>query len=669
MKDTMSNIDIRMILPEIQNAAHNAFIKNVYQYGQVFVLKIYRPGEGTSHLLIEPGKRIHLTEYRRAAPRTPPKFITVLRKYLRDKRIARVRQHDLDRIVIIEVEDEDNRYKIVAELFGNGNLLLLDTEDKIFVALRYRKMKDRDIVPKAVYQFPPPRGTDIFEINLDKLGGILAESKTNVVRTLASRLNLDALSCEEICALADIAPTAKVAELDSQSLTDLKEGIRRFSQRLQGGVDRPRIIYDAESDEEEPHNLAFIPFDFEMFKDFPAQTYETFSQTLDEYYGVSEAELEPVEKDDALAKERKRLQRIIEKQQEGLASLRRKAEEARIVGELIYANFQTVQDVLQTITQARTNGRSWEEIIQRIEEGKKKGNPTAQIIKRISPSQAQIVVTLNGTDVKLDFRLSTQDNAAKMYALAKKSENKIAGALKQIEKTKAKLEKLDSVTVEERITEPVKRRKRKWYEKFRWFISSEGYLVLGGRDAKTNEQLAKRHLGPNDIFLHAALHGAPYTVIKVPDEPPTEQTLREAAQFAVTYSRAWQDGLNVGDAYWVSPEQVSFTPPSGEYLPSGAVMIYGTKNYIKAVPVELSVGVIIENDTAIPVGGPPSAIANHTEYYVRIIPGNTKKGQLVKEIIGRIRKRVSEDLQPAISLIPQEDMMRVLPTGEGKIVD
>lgn len=31
-----------------------------------------------------------------------------------------------------------------------------------------------------------------------------------------------------------------------------------------------------------------------------------------------------------------------------------------------------------------------------------------------------------------------------------------------------------------------------WFEKFNWFISSEGYLVLSGRDAQQNEILIKR---------------------------------------------------------------------------------------------------------------------------------------------------------------------------------
>jgi predicted ribosome quality control (RQC) complex YloA/Tae2 family protein len=270
--------------------------------------------------------------------------------------------------------------------------------------------------------------------------------------------------------------------------------------------------------------------------------------------------------------------------------------------------------------------------------------------------------------VTLDIRRSAQDNASLAYDQAKKSESKVEGAKKQIGKTKEKLDKVEVQAAEPEIKRaPVKTRKKRWYEKFRWFITSEGFLVLGGRDVKSNESLAKRQMGANDVFLHAALHGAPYTIIKVPDEPPGQQSLEEAAQFAVTFSRAWQDELSSGDAYWVNPEQVSFSPPSGEYLPSGAVMIYGTKNYLRKMPVELAVGIILEEDQAIPISGPPSAVTSQTEFYVHVKPGSMKKGQLVKEILNRLKALVPDDQVTLVSQIPQEDMMRVLPAGDGKI--
>ncbi len=669
MKNSMSNVDIRLILPELREAADGAFIKNIYQYRNIFALKIYQPGGGTTQLLIQPGQRIHLTEFVRKAPRVPPKFCSVLRKYLKDKRIISLTQHELDRIVVIEVGDEESSYKLVVELFGNGNLLLLDPEDVIFVAMKYKKMRDRDVMPKALYEFPPPRGADILTLEKGAIEGIIQDSNANIVRTLASRLNLDSLSCEEICALSKVAPKVMVPEIDGQTLADLEIGLQSFVEKLKTGISEPNIVLDDEpSEDEEPQFIAFLPFRFELYQELPAETFDGFSQAIDEFFGVSESELEDSQQQEAHSREQKRLQRIIDKQDESIEKLISKAKKLRINGELIYSSFSDVQEVLETVTNARSGGFPWDDIISRIDEGRKKGIPSAQLIQRILPSQAQIIVKLNGTDVTLDIRLSAQDNASLAYDQAKKSESKVDGAKRQIEKTKEKLKKIEvRVSEPDAKKAPIKARKKRWYEKFRWFISSDGFLVLGGRDVKSNENLAKRQMGANDVFLHAAIHGAPYTIIKVPDDPPSEQTLKEAAQFAVTFSRAWQDGLSGGDAYWVNPEQVSFSPPSGEYLPSGAVMLYGTKNYIRRMPVELGVGVLLEDEHAIPMSGPPSAIAAQTEYHVRVIPGKLKKGQLVKEIISKLKRIVPEDKGDLISQIPQEDMMRVLATGGGEI--
>ncbi|MDF1540358.1 MAG: ribosome rescue protein RqcH [Candidatus Thorarchaeota archaeon] len=674
MKSSMSNVDIRIILPELKETAEGAFIKNIYQYGDVFVLKLYQPTKGNSQLLIQPGSRSHLTEFRRVAPRVPSKFCTTLRKYLRDRRILSIKQHDLDRIIIFEVGDEESSHKLVAELFGNGNLLLLDPTDMIFVAKHYKRMRDRDVIPRAQYVFPPQRGVDVLTAEDYKLRELLVDSEANMVRTLSSRLNLDSQSCEEICALAGIASSRKADSLTEQDMDDLEAGLQKFVQKVKEGVTNPCILEDfnpeEDDDEYEPELVSFAPFEFEMFHELTSKCYDSFSQAIDEFFGVSETEQEDEVEQSTFTKEQMKLQKIIEKQEEGISILAEKAEKERVKGDLIYNQFQTVQEVLETVSGARTSGRPWSDIMKIIEEGKAKENATALMIERIIPSQAEIVVNLQDMQVSLDIRLNAQDNASKSYDVAKKSRAKIKGAEAQIAKTREKLDKLEASFVEPTAKKtPIKYRQKRWYEKFRWFYSTEGFLVLGGRDAKTNEQLAKRQMNANDVFLHASVHGAPYVVVKVPDKEPGQVTLEEAAQFAVTFSRAWQDGFSGGDAYWLSPEQVSFTPPSGEYLPSGSVMMYGTKNYIRNVPINLGVGLIIEDDQAIPMSGPIASVEAKCDVFVKVKPAEEKKGQLVKDISAALKRLLPEEQRYLVDQMQQEDIMRVLPPGGGKVVD
>lgn len=164
-------------------------------------------------------------------------------------------------------------------------------------------------------------------------------------------------------------------------------------------------------------------------------------------------------------------------------------------------------------------------------------------------------------------------------------------------------------------------RKPYWFEKFYWFISSENYLVIGGRDAQQNELLVKRHLEKGDIYVHADLHGASSIIIKNlrptntdsgASESQSQQpssippmTLHQAGTLSVCCSKAW-DSKIVTSAYWVYDWQVSKTAPTGEYLTTGSFMIRGTKNYLPPVQLVLGFGVLFRIDDT-----DPEAVARH----------------------------------------------------------
>ena len=161
-------------------------------------------------------------------------------------------------------------------------------------------------------------------------------------------------------------------------------------------------------------------------------------------------------------------------------------------------------------------------------------------------------------EVELDIDLTAQANARKYYdkkkSAALKEQKTLqahSGAIKSAEKkTKATLR---DVAVSANIS---KARKTYWFEKFYWFISSENYLVIAGRDGQQNEMLVKRYMTQPDIYVHADLHGAGSVIIKNPtggQVPP--KTLNEAGQMAVCYSAAW-DSKVVTSAYWVESSQV-----------------------------------------------------------------------------------------------------------------
>src|SRR5207237_51863 len=146
---------------------------------------------------------------------------------------------------------------------------------------------------------------------------------------------------------------------------------------------------------------------------------------------------------------------------------------------------------------------------------------------------------------------------------------------------------------EKPVLQPI--RKQMWFEKFIWFISSDGYLVLGGRDAQQNEILYKRYLRRGDVYVHADMHGASTAIIKnnpkTPDAPIPPSTLAQAGSLSVCCSSAWDSKAAMG-AWWVNADQVSKSAPAGEYLPVGSFMVRGKRNALPPALLTLGFGLM-----------------------------------------------------------------------------
>jgi len=195
--------------------------------------------------------------------------------------------------------------------------------------------------------------------------------------------------------------------------------------------------------------------------------------------------------------------------------------------------------------------------------------------------------------VQVDLSLSAFANARRYYEQRKKAAEKgtktmeaSAQALRAAEKkalevlagtaSKNKRKKATPLNTLKAIRKPL------WFEKFRYFITSENYLVIAGKDSQQNEQLVRRYLEENtgDLYMHADVHGAASVIIKgKKNRPAPPLSIQEAAIFAAACSSAWDAKVAV-NAYWVYPEQVSRTAPSGMYLQQGSFVIRGSRNYV-----------------------------------------------------------------------------------------
>lgn len=258
--------------------------------------------------------------------------------------------------------------------------------------------------------------------------------------------------------------------------------------------------------------------------------------------------------------------------------------------------------------------------------------------------------------IELKINKSVEENASSYFEQSKKAKKKLDGIRKILDEYSRKSEEM--LEKEKRDAELKSRQvqkkivKSEWYEKFRWFISSEGYLVIGGRDATTNEIIVKKHMDPEDIVFHTDAPGSPFFLIKsASSNGITEKTIVEAATATACYSKAWKRGIFGADVFRVKPEQVSKETNSGEYIGKGSFMIHGKKEYVTP---EMKIAIAVMDDKII--GGPVSAISARTDKSVILVPGDDKTGDIAK----KIKKALGGDLS-------LDELNRFIPAGGSKI--
>jgi len=253
--------------------------------------------------------------------------------------------------------------------------------------------------------------------------------------------------------------------------------------------------------------------------------------------------------------------------------------------------------------------------------------------------------------IKLNLKKKLEQSANEYFEEAKKNKKKAEKAKKIVEQFKQKLKELDEK--QETEIEQVKtivKRQTEWYEKFRWFISSEGFLCIGGRDATTNEIVVKKHTDKEDIVFHTEAPGSPFFVIKTGGKKPGEATIQETADATASFSRAWKMGLPAVEVFSVNPEQVSKTAQSGEYLAKGAFMVRGKRNLFNA-QVKLAVGKL---ETGVVMCAPEQAVKANCKDYIMIEQGKDKPSDVAKKIAKKLNAEV-------------DDVLRVMPAGGMKI--
>ncbi len=634
MKKEMSSFDVRSMAIEM-GALEGGHMDKVFQWDSGTVLfRVNISGEGKRDLFFKDGKWLFMPAAKPETPMNPLSFATYLRKYTDNARIGKTYQIGFDRVIVMEVLKADFEYKLIFELFGGGNILLVH-DGKIENCLIHKTMRDRSVRPGETYVMPKER-FDPTSSPYEMFEKAFRESTSDAVRTLATGTSLGGQYAEEVCALSGIPKNTPSSELKDDDIRKLWDCMKDLVSRI---LEKPSPILYRDSE----GNIADItPTELVIYKDLEKQEFPTLSSALD----VLMDKLAETEERNYVDPELEKLQRRIDKQTETIEEYRHDAEELRLKADAIYTNYAQINELLEVL-KTQSARLTWDKL--------REGASKIPFVHSIDPSKNSVKVKFDDMVIQLDYTKGIDANASDIYAQGKEIGDKSARAEEALkESQEAYDKKLKGITKAQMAkANRVAPTKQFWFERYKWFVTSEGRLVIAGKDAHTNDNVVRKHLKDTDVYAHADLHGAPSTILK-DGQKASDSDLREACHFALAQSKGWVAALTDGSAYWVYPDQVSKTPEAGEFVPRGAFIIRGKRNYEHHLPIELAVGEIFYQKERKVMCGPVDAVKAQSEKYFVIVPGRGKAGKTAALMAKELN-------------VPEEEVSRILPPGDCEI--
>ncbi|MBN3037386.1 MAG: NFACT family protein [Candidatus Diapherotrites archaeon] len=327
---TLSSLETNAVAREL------ADIKAFFSKFQTIKPGVYKLRLQGTDLVLAPAYSVHSTRYQHEA-KTTNSNISFVRKSLQGSKLTTIAQHGFDRVLTLHF---DNDWSIILELFGKGNVVLVDPDGLTRWADHYEEWKDREIKPKKPYIYPKSRGLNPKDMKYEEFEAIFKEK--DVIRSMASEINLSAIFLEEACFAAGV-------DKNKQKPT---------------GADKKKLfnaVKDLANKELKPGTQGVpVPFPMHVLEDkFVPRP--SFNDALDEYYAPL---LLPEEE-----KKSGGVEHRYQEQEEALKRFEREAQEFKEVGDWIYAHFQEIETARKAIERMRKQGKSDKELTEAL--GKK----------------------------------------------------------------------------------------------------------------------------------------------------------------------------------------------------------------------------------------------------------------------------------------------------------
>ncbi|MBQ5328163.1 MAG: NFACT family protein [Oscillospiraceae bacterium] len=537
----LDGITLSMLKNEISEKLIGARVDKIHQPSKEELVIALRWNGGNGKLLISAsasGPRIHFTESSVDNPKNPPMFCMLMRKHLSGAKLVEIEQFGLERMLHISFSTYNEFgdpviIKLAVEIMGrHSNIMLIGPDGRIIDAIK-RVTADmssvRQVMPGMTYVFPPAQNKlNTLDIDCMELASRLKNGR-DIPLSKALMENLDGVSpivCREISEIVTGGFDTKTHDLTNDDFEKLASCLEKISESIKNGNADPYMVI-----EENGHPLDFTFIKVSQYGDATeVRKFGSFSEMLDKFYSERSGADRMKQRSNDLFKFvtnlADRISRKLDVQRQELARSTER-DILRVKGELIHANL-------------------W-----MIEKGM-----TSVVLENYYDNCKPV-------EVKLDPRLTPNQNAQHYFSEYRKADTAERMLKKFIEKGEAELSYIESVfdllsrartddevvaIREELVAQGYLKNHRKNNQKPvklapKEYISTDGFRILCGRNNIQNDKLTFKDSRKHDIWLHTQkIHGS-HTVIVTEGREVPETTIQQAAIVAAYNSKARESSL------------------------------------------------------------------------------------------------------------------------------
>ena len=446
-KEALSNFDIRLFIKDLEKYK-GGFLQKVYQPERdTLLLRLYSKEAGKGQLLIKLGSYLALRKELPENPIRPSQFVMLARKLLNNAILRDIRQHKFDRIVIFELEKRKILYLLIFEMFGTGNVILVDKESGLIVrVLMPRSWKDRELRAKQIYQFPPSQ-PDLPELGKAEFKKALSSSSKDLIRTLTLELKMEGNLAEELITRAGLEKGVLAEELGQEEVEGLYQAMSDFFLQVDGGgeegVGAPVVVYKKGDPDPRPFDVIPLKYSIyspEVFRMVEQPDFNSCVELLFPLAGeeAQKKEGKKQEEESALAEEEQfrskllmKLHKRLKIQEASILIMEEKIAKNGEVANQIFVNYSKYEALLNQIRE-NVEAKGGERFKERVEDGE------VDFIKSVDLKNSCLTVKFPEDEhwLTLCWKETLNQNAQRYYGAIKKQKKKKSGAGKAVEVTR-----------------------------------------------------------------------------------------------------------------------------------------------------------------------------------------------------------------------------------------